>query len=92
MSEDYFERVERAKNFLEKRLPFVPEILLILGTGLSGIGEKVEPELVMSYKEIPHFPVSTVESHAGELVVGHLGGKRVAVFRGRFHYYEGYST
>ncbi|OAQ20674.1 purine-nucleoside phosphorylase [Thermosulfurimonas dismutans] len=92
MAKDYFERVETARSFLEERLPFIPEILLILGTGLSGVGEKVVPEVVIPYREIPHFPVSTVESHAGELVVGHLAGKSVAAFRGRFHYYEGYST
>ncbi|HIE32452.1 MAG TPA: purine-nucleoside phosphorylase, partial [Thermodesulfobacteriaceae bacterium] len=91
MAKDYFERVETARSFLEGRLPFIPEILLILGTGLSGVGEKVVPEVVIPYREIPHFPVSTVESHAGELVVGHLAGKSVAAFRGRFHYYEGYS-
>ncbi|RUM88839.1 MAG: purine-nucleoside phosphorylase [Thermodesulfatator sp.] len=90
--EDYFRRVEEARDFLSKKIGEVPEILLILGTGLSGVGKRIQPERVIPYREIPHFPVSTVESHAGELLVGHFGGKRLAAFRGRFHYYEGYST
>ncbi|MBX6422996.1 purine-nucleoside phosphorylase [Thermosulfurimonas sp. F29] len=92
MDKDYFTRVEEARDFLAGKLPFRPEILLVLGTGLSGLGERIKALLRLPYREIPHFPVSTVESHAGELVVGHLAGKRVAAFRGRFHYYEGYST
>ncbi|QJA06400.1 purine-nucleoside phosphorylase [Thermosulfurimonas marina] len=90
--DDYFRRVEEARDFLAAELKSVPEILLILGTGLSGVGERIEAERVIPYREIPHFPVSTVESHAGELVIGRFGGKRLAAFRGRFHYYEGYST
>ncbi|HFC97150.1 MAG TPA: purine-nucleoside phosphorylase [Thermosulfurimonas dismutans] len=89
---DYFTRVEEARAYLARRLPFTPEILIILGTGLSGIGGRIQALTTIPYPEIPHFPVSTVESHAGELVVGTLSGKRVAAFRGRFHYYEGYST
>ncbi len=92
MAENYFEKVEEARQFLEEALPFVPEILIVLGTGLSGLGERIKAEVVIPYREIPHFPISTVESHAGELLVGELSGQRVAAFRGRFHYYEGYST
>ncbi len=90
--EHYFQKVETARDYLKARLPWVPEILLILGTGLSGVGERIAAETIIPYQKIPHFPVSTVESHAGELVVGYLSGKKVAAFRGRFHYYEGYST
>lgn len=92
MAEDYFARVEEARSFLAQTLPYVPEILLVLGTGLSGLGRSLKSELVIPYREIPHFPVSTVESHAGELLIGELADRRVAAFRGRFHYYEGYST
>jgi purine-nucleoside phosphorylase len=70
---------------------FVPEIALILGTGLGNLAKRVKVESEMHYGEIPHFPVSTVESHAGKLVFGELGGKSVAVMEGRFHFYEGYS-
>ncbi len=92
MERDYFEKVEEAKDFLKDRLPFVPEVALVLGTGLSGVGEEVEAVVRIPYESIPNFPVSTVESHAGELVVGTLSGVKVAALRGRFHYYEGYST
>ncbi len=92
MFKNYFERVEQARQYLASHLPEVPEILLILGTGLSGVGERIEREVAIPYREIPSFPVSTVESHAGELVIGRFAGRKVAAFRGRFHYYEGYST
>ncbi len=90
--ESYRQRVEEARNFLSKRLPYHPKIILILGTGLSGAAEEIEKDLVIPYTDIPHFPRSTVESHRGQLVIGRLEGKKVAAFQGRFHYYEGYST
>jgi purine-nucleoside phosphorylase len=68
-----------------------PEIGLVLGTGMGTLAEKIQEEVVVPYEEIPHFPVSTVESHAGDLVFGTLSGRRVAVMKGRVHYYEGYS-
>ncbi len=90
--ETYRQRVEEAKDFLAQKLSYQPDIVLILGTGLSGAAEEIEKDLVIPYEEIPHFPRSTVESHRGRLVVGNLMGKKVAAFQGRFHYYEGYST
>lgn len=90
--------IEQAKNqraeatsFIKERLPIEPEYLLILGTGLGQLAEEMTVELELPYEEIPHFPVSTVESHAGKLLVGNLGGKSVMAMQGRFHYYEGYS-
>jgi len=80
-----------AASFIKERLPIVPEYLLILGTGLGQLAEEMKVELEIPYEEIPHFPVSTVESHAGKLLVGNLGGKSVMAMQGRFHYYEGYS-
>jgi purine-nucleoside phosphorylase len=68
-----------------------PEIAIILGTGLSGLGERIENPTRVSYGDIPHFPSTTVDSHAGELILGTLGGKSVVALSGRFHYYEGYS-
>jgi len=62
-----------------------------LGTGLGQLAEEMTVELELPYEEIPHFPVSTVESHAGKLLIGYLGGKSVMAMQGRFHYYEGYS-
>ena len=89
---DYQRRVEKAKEFLAKRLPFEPKIILILGTGLSGAAEEIEKDLIIPYEDIPYFPRSTVESHQGRLVIGRLSGQEVVAFQGRFHYYEGYST
>ena len=86
-------RIQRAEavSFIKERLPINPEYLLILGTGLGELAEKMTIELELPYKDIPHFPVSTVESHTGKLLMGYLGGKRVMAMQGRFHYYEGYS-
>ena len=66
------------------------KIVLVLGTGLSGLGERIESSLVLPYADIPNFPQATVASHAGNLILGRLCGRPVAVLQGRFHYYEGY--
>ena len=86
-------RIQRAEAvaFIKERLPIDPEYLLILGTGLGQLAEEMTVEVELPYEEIPHFPVSTVESHAGKLLIGYLGGKSVMAMQGRFHYYEGYS-
>ncbi len=91
-AEEYRQKIEEAKDFLKERVKKVPRIMMILGTGLSGVAEEMEKEVVIPYEEIPHFPQATVESHQGRLLVGKLAGKRIAAFQGRFHYYEGYST
>ena len=70
---------------------FQPTTGIILGTGLGALAEEVEVAHEISYADIPHFPLSTVESHAGRLLLGRLAGQQVAVLQGRFHYYEGYS-
>ena len=86
-------RIQRAEavSFIKEHLPINPEYLLILGTGLGELAEEMTIELELPYKDIPHFPVSTVESHTGKLLMGYLGGKPVMAMQGRFHYYEGYS-
>jgi purine-nucleoside phosphorylase len=76
---------------IRARSAVLPRIAIILGTGLGSLGDALQVETVIPYREIPHFPVSTVESHAGELVLGALAGRPVAVLRGRAHYYEGYT-
>lgn len=68
-----------------------PDYMLILGTGLGQLADEIEVAETISYADIPHFPVSTVESHAGRLIFGTLGGKEVVAMQGRFHYYEGYN-
>ncbi len=89
---DYLGRVNAALSHLRHRLPYTPDILLQLGTGLGGLADRLEPDAVIPYGEIPHFPEATVSSHRGNLVMARLGDKKLAVLQGRFHYYEGYST
>ena len=88
----YRQQVEEAVAFLGKRKPVRPEIVLQLGTGLGALAEAVEEQVVIPYAEIPHFPQSTVTSHAGNLVFGTLCGRKVALLQGRLHFYEGYSA
>ncbi len=68
-----------------------PSIGIILGTGLGELAERIEQECAIPYENIPHFPVSTVESHRGRLIFGRLSGREVVAMQGRFHYYEGYT-
>ena len=81
------EAVERIRSRTERR----PEVGVVLGTGLGALIGDIEVDETIDYSEIPHFPVSTVESHSGRLVVGRLEGRSVMAMQGRFHYYEGYS-
>ncbi|MCD6548852.1 MAG: purine-nucleoside phosphorylase [Thermodesulfobacterium sp.] len=90
--DQYFKKVEDTYLFLKEKISFSPDIIITLGTGLSSLGEKIEKVAAFPYREIPNFPVSTVETHKGELIFGLLEGKKVAVLQGRFHYYEGYSA
>ncbi len=89
-----FERYEKAASFIQKRLEASaappPEICLVLGSGLGGLAEEVMDPIELRYGDIPGFPASTVKSHAGQLVLGRLAGRPVAVMAGRFHFYEGY--
>ncbi|TVR87311.1 MAG: purine-nucleoside phosphorylase [Saprospirales bacterium] len=90
--EDYYIEVRRVTEFIEKKVNgFKPQIGLITGTGLSGIVDKFEVELKLPYGDIPGFPVSTVQSHKGQLVFANYHGLKLVVLQGRFHYYEGYS-
>ena len=85
--------VKEATDFLDERLGQIGglDAALTLGTGLSDLSSQIEEMDVIPYSEIPNFPVSTVESHAGSLIIGRLAGKTVAALAGRFHLYEGYS-
>lgn len=85
------EAVERAAAAVRARFGARPDAGVILGTGLGRLAEEIEAEAVIPYEEIPGFPLSTVESHAGRLLCGRLGGKTVVAMQGRFHRYEGYS-
>lgn len=90
-SETLWQDLEDVASAIRKKISWKPEIAIVLGTGLGNLTERVKIEQFFPYSQIPHFPVSTVESHKGELVLGALGGKKVAVMEGRFHGYEGYS-
>jgi purine-nucleoside phosphorylase len=88
----YFEEVSKAAEFLKEKLGALkPRIGIVLGSGLGAVADAVADPVVVSYSEIPNFPQSTVEGHAGKMVAGLLGGVPVVVMRGRVHYYEGYT-
>lgn len=76
--------------YIQSKTSVKPTVGIILGTGLGGLVKEIEIIDVIEYKDIPNFPVSTVESHQGKLIFGNLGGKQVVAMQGRFHYYEGY--
>lgn len=88
---DLFDRIEEAAAFIRSRTALRPAVAIILGSGLSELAENVDVAATVPYAEIPHFPHSTVAGHRGELVLGTLSGCEVAIMRGRFHFYEGYS-
>ena len=85
------DNIKEAASFIEKKVDLQAEIGLILGSGLGVLAEDIEESTEVEYEEIPNFPVSTVEGHAGKLVFGKLEGKKVVAMQGRFHYYEGYT-
>ena len=83
--------IKESAIFLQKKTSHMPEIGIILGTGLGELANKIEIKYSIPYEEIPNFPVSTVEGHSGMLIFGVLAGKQVIAMQGRFHFYEGYS-
>ena len=83
--------IKEAVSFIREKIRETPETAIILGTGLGNIVEHLNVDCVVDYKTIPHFPVSTVEGHAGKLMSGKLGETQVLVMQGRFHFYEGYT-
>jgi purine-nucleoside phosphorylase len=86
-----FDEVQAAAAAIRKRASLKPEAAIILGTGLGGLAAEMKIETEIPYGEIPGFPLSTVETHAGRLLLGTLGGRKVVAMQGRFHRYEGYS-
>ena len=85
------EKIDACVAAIREKTDFVPEIALVLGTGLGNLAGRVKAETVLTYDKLPHFPESTVVSHKGQLVLGELSGKKIAVMEGRFHFYEGYT-
>lgn len=84
------QKVNQAVEYIKSKINFVPEIAVVLGSGLGDFAENVENKIIVPYGEIPNFPRSTVQGHKGQFVFGQMQGKNVCVMQGRVHYYEGY--
>lgn len=83
-------KVRESVEYIKSKIDFIPEIGIILGSGLGDMADRVEDRVVIKYSEVPNMPVSTVHGHAGQFVCGTLEGKKVIMMQGRFHYYEGH--
>lgn len=88
---EYIEKLSEARRYLNEKVNILPEMGVILGSGLGGFVEIMEDKVAIPYRDIPNFPVSTVEGHKGELVFGKVHGRPIVAMQGRFHYYEGYN-
>lgn len=88
---DMMQKISAASSFIKPRIPGNINTAVILGSGLGGLVDEMEDKTTLNYKDIPYFPVSTVEGHAGKLVAGKLGSAMILAMQGRFHFYEGYS-
>ena len=86
-----FDKIQESADFIKGKSNTQPKIGLILGSGLGVLADEIQNAVKIKYNDIPNFPISTVEGHAGQLVIGNLEGKEVVAMQGRFHYYEGYS-
>lgn len=86
-----FDKIQVTASFIRERIENLPQVGIILGSGLGGLVDIIEQETEIDYSEIPNFPLSTVKGHACKLVFGKIGGCDVVLMAGRFHYYEGYS-
>ncbi|MBP3299744.1 MAG: purine-nucleoside phosphorylase [Muribaculaceae bacterium] len=84
------QKINEAANFIRNQVAELPNVAIILGTGLGELVNHIEIKKEIDYKDIPSMPVSTVEGHSGKLIFGNLGGRYVMAMQGRFHYYEGY--
>ena len=85
------EKIQETATYLKDKISTHPETAIILGTGLGSLVHEIADKYEIDYKDIPHFPLSTVEGHSGKLIFGKLGDKDIMAMQGRFHYYEGYS-
>jgi len=90
-TDDMLRMIEEASRYIKQYMNTSPRIGIILGTGLGSVINDVEIHAIVEYKDIPHFPISTVESHSGKLIIGTLEQKPIIAMQGRFHFYEGYS-
>ncbi|MBJ9988434.1 purine-nucleoside phosphorylase [Paenibacillus sp. S28] len=90
MSTTQLKQIQEAAAFIQSKGGVQPEVGLILGSGLGILADLIQDGISIAYEDIPHFPVSTVEGHAGELLLGTIEGRSVVLMKGRFHMYEGY--
>ena len=88
---NWLELIKQTAEFIRSKVERLPKTAIILGTGLGDLASHIKVEVSLPYNEIPNFPVSTVEGHAGRMIFGILGGKYIMAMQGRFHFYEGYS-
>ena len=91
MENTYLDKITSAADYITSKVGETPNLAIILGTGLGELVKSIDVKCELDYKDIPNFPVSTVEGHSGKLIFGNLGGKYVMAMQGRFHYYEGYN-
>ena len=86
-----YEQIKQAADYIRAKIPAVPEVCIILGSGLGSLADIAENKTIIPYTDIPGFPVSTVKGHESNLVCGKIGSTNVVLMQGRFHYYEGYT-
>ena len=91
MMNNLLENITESKKTIREYSNIVPDIAIILGTGLGALAEEIESSVIIPYEKIKNFPISTVHGHSGNLVIGKLGDRSVVAMQGRFHFYEGYS-
>jgi purine-nucleoside phosphorylase len=89
---DLYTQIQDAHDYIRRYTNIRPDVAIVLGTGLGHFSDNLTDSVTIAYSDIPHFPTSTVESHAGKLLIGKIGKSNVVVMAGRFHYYEGYSA
>lgn len=87
----YIQKIDAAVQYIQSRYSVRPEVGIILGTGLGQLVHEIEIEAEINYQDIPYFPISTVETHSGKMILGKLEGRQIVAMKGRFHYYEGYN-
>lgn len=91
MEKDYLSKIKETVAYIGRKVETMPRTAIILGTGLGDLVSHIRVVAELNYKDIPNFPVSTVEGHSGKLIFGYLGDRYVMAMQGRFHYYEGYN-
>ena len=88
---DYMKKMQETVEYIKTKVQTIPKIAIILGSGLGSLSDDIDNKTIIPYKEIPNFPISTVQGHKGELIFGTLCDIPVIAMNGRFHYYEGYT-